>query len=181
MPRKPHVLTHRLHKQSGQASVALTGRLGNRRDVLLGRHGPPRAGRSTPASSPSGRPAADASLPKARNLPRRTCLSTSWPWRTGNGPRRTTASLTPASGTSFNVRDVLRLLRELCGLTPAKDFGPLALKACRAEMVKKDWSRTYVNAQVDRIRRVFKWGPPRSRVKHPPNRTAGPLPRLWQP
>jgi hypothetical protein len=25
-------------------------------------------------------------------------------------------------------------------------------------MVKKGWSRTYVNAQVDKIRRVFQWG-----------------------
>jgi integrase len=25
-------------------------------------------------------------------------------------------------------------------------------------MVKKDWSRTYVNSQVDRLRRIFRWG-----------------------
>jgi hypothetical protein len=35
----------------------------------------------------------------------------------------------------------------------AAEFGPKALKACRSEMVKKDWSRNYVNAQVDRVRR----------------------------
>jgi integrase len=57
----------------------------------------------------------------------------------------------------YCVKDALRVLRSLYGGTPAHDFGPLALKPCRAEMLKKDWSRTYINAQVDRIRRVFRW------------------------
>jgi integrase len=61
-------------------------------------------------------------------------------------------------GIAFNLRDALCILKDLYGLTPATDFGPLALKACRAEMVKKGWSRTYINAQVDKLRRVFKWG-----------------------
>jgi integrase len=60
-------------------------------------------------------------------------------------------------GIVFNIRDAIRVLRQLYGHTPAADFGPLALKACRAEMVKKDWSRVYVNAQVDRLRRAFRW------------------------
>src|SRR5262249_10515528 len=41
--------------------------------------------------------------------------------------------------------------------TPAAEFGPKRLKACRAEMVAKDWSRTYTNAQIDRIRRMFRY------------------------
>ncbi len=60
-------------------------------------------------------------------------------------------------GISFNIRDALRILKELYGHTPAAEFGPLALKACRTAMHKKDWSRTYINAQVDKIRRVFRW------------------------
>jgi integrase len=60
-------------------------------------------------------------------------------------------------GSPHNLRDALRVLKDLYGHTPASEFGPLALKACRAEMVKKDWSRTYVNAQVDRVRRMFRW------------------------
>jgi integrase len=51
----------------------------------------------------------------------------------------------------------LKLLRSLYGGTPACEFGPKALKACRRQMIVKGWSRTYVNAQVDRIRRMFKW------------------------
>jgi hypothetical protein len=34
------------------------------------------------------------------------------------------------------------------------EFGPKALKAVRQEMVKKGWSRGYVNHQVNRIRRM---------------------------
>src|SRR5262249_20655087 len=41
MSRTPSVPSYRLHKQSGQAIVTLTDGLGNRRDVLLGKHGTP--------------------------------------------------------------------------------------------------------------------------------------------
>src|SRR5262245_4981704 len=41
MSRRIKVPSYRLHKQSGQAVVTLTDGLGNRRDVLLGRHGTP--------------------------------------------------------------------------------------------------------------------------------------------
>jgi integrase len=61
-------------------------------------------------------------------------------------------------GDGYNLRDAIRIVKELYGSTPAKDFGPLALKACRGRMVEKDWSRTYTNAQVDRVRRAFRWG-----------------------
>jgi len=54
------------------------------------------------------------------------------------------------------VRSVIRPLRELYGLTPAKDFGPLALKAVRAKMIDLGWSRTTINAAVCRIRRIFR-------------------------
>ncbi len=60
-------------------------------------------------------------------------------------------------GDAYCLRDALRVLKELYGRTPARDFGPLALKACRTAMLAKDWSRTYANAQVDRIRRMFRW------------------------
>lgn len=50
----------------------------------------------------------------------------------------------------------VRVLRELYGLTPAKAFGPLALKAVRQAMVDKGWCRSYINKSVGRIRRVFR-------------------------
>ncbi len=55
------------------------------------------------------------------------------------------------------IRSALRILRELHGDTRAEDFGPKALKAVRDVMVAKGWARTYVNAQVTRITRLFKW------------------------
>jgi integrase len=55
------------------------------------------------------------------------------------------------------LRTALRLLRSLYGRTAAGEFGPKSLKACREQMIARDWSRTYANAQVDRIRRMFKW------------------------
>jgi hypothetical protein len=60
-------------------------------------------------------------------------------------------------GDSYCLRDALKVVHSLYGRTPAKEFGPLALKACRQKMVEKDWSRTYVNAQIDRVRRMFRW------------------------
>src|SRR5262249_54201006 len=56
-----------------------------------------------------------------------------------------------------SLKAALRVVRKLHGHTPARDFGPLALKACRARMVRKGWARTYVNSQVDRVRRMFRW------------------------
>jgi integrase len=60
-------------------------------------------------------------------------------------------------GDAYCLRDALRVVKALYGSTPALDFGPLALKACRWQMVEKSWSRNYANAQVDRVRRMFRW------------------------
>jgi integrase len=60
-------------------------------------------------------------------------------------------------GDAACLRSVLAVVRKLYGTARANDFGPLALKACREKMIEKGWSRKYVNAQVDRLRRMFKW------------------------
>ena len=41
--------------------------------------------------------------------------------------------------------------------TPAVEFGPLALKAVRQQMVDDRLSRSYVNEHVARTKRMFKW------------------------
>lgn len=61
------------------------------------------------------------------------------------------------SGELDNLKFALRPLRKLYGETPARDFGPLALRAVREEMVRSGLARTSVNARVDRIRRAFRW------------------------
>jgi integrase len=69
---------------------------------------------------------------------------------------------TPGGSTSAGelgcFKVVLRMLRKTYGHTLAKDFGPLSLAALRESMLALDWSRPYLNAQVKRLRRVFKWG-----------------------
>ena len=51
----------------------------------------------------------------------------------------------------------IRIIKRLYGDVDASTFGPMALKTCRAAMVELDWSRRYINRQVDRIRQMFKW------------------------
>ena len=55
------------------------------------------------------------------------------------------------------IRQVLKVVRELYGRTPAKDFGPLSMKACQDAMVGRGWSRKSINRQAIRIRAMFKW------------------------
>jgi len=56
-----------------------------------------------------------------------------------------------------NIKVALRPLRRLYGPTPAAEFGPLALRSVRDEMVRSGLARTSVNARINRIRRAFKW------------------------
>lgn len=56
-----------------------------------------------------------------------------------------------------NIKASLRPLRTLYGTTPAKVFGPLALRVVRDAMVKEGLARSSVNGRVNRIRRAFKW------------------------
>ena len=65
-----------------------------------------------------------------------------------------------------SIKMVVHLLNRLYGRTPAVAFGPKALRLVRDEMIRGDasltpprasWSRPYVNQQVKRIKRLFKW------------------------
>ena len=55
------------------------------------------------------------------------------------------------------IKTAIKIARELYGRTTAAEFGPLALKACREEMIAKDWCRSHINKQVGRTKRMFKW------------------------
>jgi integrase len=157
MPRPgKSVPSYRLHRQSGQAVVTLPDGRGGRRDALLGPHGTPESrqeylrvlaeweanGRRLP---PRG------AEPSAPDLTVNELALSYWEHAAAY------YRFDGRKGTEFNLRDALRILKELYGHTVAADFGPLALKACRGEMVKKGWCRTYVNAQLDRLRRMFRW------------------------
>ncbi len=58
----------------------------------------------------------------------------------------------------LNLQDALHLLRSMYGRTQACGFGPVALRAIRERMIEASLSRTTVNARINRIRRVFRWG-----------------------
>ncbi|MEQ8211047.1 MAG: site-specific integrase [Lacipirellulaceae bacterium] len=50
-----------------------------------------------------------------------------------------------------------KLIKPLYGRCRAVDFGPLSLKAVRQVMIGLDHSRRYINKNVDRVKRMFKW------------------------
>jgi hypothetical protein len=55
------------------------------------------------------------------------------------------------------IKCALKYIRDRYGRTLAIEFGPLALKAIRQQMVDDGSSRNYVNDHIDRIKRMFKW------------------------
>ena len=62
-----------------------------------------------------------------------------------------------ASKEVHHFRQAFKLLNRLYSRTPAVDFGPVALRTVRAEMIKVGWCRRHVNFQVSRIKRMFRW------------------------
>jgi integrase len=55
------------------------------------------------------------------------------------------------------LKYALRIVKEVCGRELALDFGPKRLKGIRQQMVAMRWCRSYVNHQVQRIRRAIRW------------------------
>lgn len=154
MPARRRIPSYRLHKPSGQAVVRLDGH-----DYYLGRHG------SSASQSAYDRLIAEwlsrgrVQSPAGADRPgqRPTLLNEVILayWQHAQVHYRTVDGQT--TGELANVRDALRPLRKLYGLTPARDFGPLALCAVRDEMIRSGLSRTTINARVRRVRRVFRW------------------------
>jgi integrase len=74
----------------------------------------------------------------------------------------------------FIIKQSLKVLRSLYGSTLVKDFSPLCLKACRAEIMRQPSHKTgqtlcraEVNRRVRLIKQAFKWGVSEELV--PPN------------
>jgi integrase len=156
MPRLTSVPTYRLHKQSGQAVVTLPDGLGNRRDVLLGKFGSPES-RADYARAIGEWEAHGRRLPQpagaAGDLTVNELLLRYWRWAEGHYQDAAGNVSRELEGVALASRP----LRQLYGHTPARDFGPLALRAVRAAMVKAGLCRGVVNNRVNRVRRVFKW------------------------
>lgn len=69
------------------------------------------------------------------------------------------------TGELDNIRDALRLFTELFGSRRVATFGPRQLRNVRDAMVASGLCRTVVNARVNRIRRMFKWGVAHDKVE----------------
>lgn len=133
--------SYRLHKASGQAVVTLNGR-----DVYLGRHG-------TQASEEAYDRAIGEWLANGRQLVKEHDTTVSE--LVVRYLEHVDASYT--SNEPRNIRLALRPAQELYGMTPAREFGPLALKVCRQRFVEGNLSRGEVNKRTRRIVRLFKW------------------------
>src|SRR3954453_21881814 len=121
MPRRPDRLpTYRLHKPTGQAVVTLGGK-----DFYLGKHG-------TPASRAEYDRLVAEWLSNGRQLAATDDVSVS---ELMVGYFRHVDSYYVKDGEPTSEAGLLRLslrvLKKLYGDTPAREFGPLALKAVR--------------------------------------------------
>ena len=147
MPSSPKRIPKYRRHSSGQARVTL-----NNRDILLGIYG------SKESHQAYERFIAEwletRSLPRSRNaaLSTNELILAYW-----NFAKDYYGFDKEQRGDAYALRDALRVVQSLYGDLAARLFGPLALKACRRTMICKSWSRTYTNAQTDRIRRMFRW------------------------
>ena len=62
-----------------------------------------------------------------------------------------------AESTIYNYRPTLDAVRDLYGTLPAAEFSPKKLLALQQHLIQKDQTRTYVNMQTSRIKRVWRW------------------------
>jgi integrase len=153
MSRRNRVPSYRLHKQSGQAVVTLSDGLGRRRDVLLGAYDSS-ASRKEYARVIAEWEVANRQLPPERTgapsvnevLLRYHEFAEGYYQKNGQ----------PTSQLD-RVRRSLTFVKDLYGLSPATEFGALALKAVRARMVEGGWARRHINQCIGCVKRCFKW------------------------
>jgi integrase len=62
------------------------------------------------------------------------------------------------------IRMAMRVLKADYDHTLAKDFGPLALDACRRKLIAQGLARSSVNKLIGVIRMMFKWGASREMI-----------------
>lgn len=134
------------HKASGQAVVKVDGR-----DIYLGPWNS-KASKLEYDRVVSEWLANGRSLPSAKELTIVEIAARYMKWAVGyyvkNGR---------PTGTTEGIKVAIRVLCDSYGRTNAADFGPLALIALQTKMIGLGMSRRYINDNVDRIRRLFKW------------------------
>ena len=163
MARKTNVLpSYLLHKQSGQARCRINGR-----EHLLGPYGSeasriryaeligqvagglpvdPLGGGSNRGSLPRNESEADSGPSVAELLLAFKRHADTYYVKNG----KPTAEVDCFSS-------AMRPVRELFAMLPARDFGPLHLKAVQQRYVEAGWSRGFSNKSTNRIRHIWKW------------------------
>lgn len=165
--------SYRQRPGRSQALVTLTdAATRQRRDYWLGEYGSPESremyhrviaeweanGRRFPTVGPIANAAAPADAVHIDDV-----VNAYWQWAKG---------YYSASHLGI-VKAILCLLRRYNGRTPAAEFGPMALRLLRDEMIRGDpkaspprkpWSRACINLQIQRIRHVFKWAAAREMI-----------------
>ena len=142
--------SYRHHKSSGQAVVTICGR-----DHYLGEFGTPQSrknyDRLIAEWLAAGRNIDPATMPIGLTITE--LIAAHWRFAQDyykkNGRKNVEL---------VKLRIVARPLRRLYGRTPAAEFGPLRLKAIREEFLRSGFSRRYINDQIGRLKRMFRWG-----------------------
>jgi len=57
-----------------------------------------------------------------------------------------------------DLKGVLAIVRKAYGMILVPEFGPKALRLVREQMRERGWSRYYVNRQIARVKKMFRWG-----------------------
>lgn len=157
MPRPRNAVpTYRLHKQSGQAIVTLNVN-GTRRDVTLGAYNSPESKDEYRRVLANLESLTSAPAPTSAALDitvNELCLRY---WAHAETYYPDDHEGKPASELA-DIKYAIREFRAFFGDRPAREFGPVALKALRERMVKRGWSRPYVNKQCGRVKRIVRYG-----------------------
>jgi integrase len=145
---KVRVPAYRLHKPTGQAVVTLNGR-----DIYLGRWNTNQSRREYDRAIGEWI-ARDRSLSTEGQGSRTIVELAAAYWKFAKGYYQKNGRQT---ATRYGIRAALRPLLDSYGHMMADVFGPLALKALQKKMIAAGQSRSYINDNIDRIRRMFKW------------------------
>ena len=154
------VPSYRLHKPSGQARVIIDGE-----HIYLGQYGSPESHEryarliAERAVSQNGGKARQNGKPHVAQPPgiAADLLISQLVLKHDDFARGYYVKDSEPGKECVEIKLAMRPLLRLYGNEKAVNFGPLALKAVRQEMVDSDLSRGVVNHRVNKIKRMFKW------------------------
>src|SRR5271166_4970127 len=152
--------SYRRHS-SGQACVTVRDASGRRREILLGKWNSPESKAKyaqiiAELAAHHGRVISQRQLQIApAGLTVNALILAFWKHAEVHYARPSSPSATTEL---INIRDAIRPLRALYGRSQAAEFGPMALRTVRDRMIQDGLSRATVNARINRVRRIFRWG-----------------------